>query len=98
MIGTEIHQFAQELWPINRSITGSGVRETLKKISKKLPSLKIKSVQSGTKVFDWTVPQEWNVKKAYIVTPDGKKICDFSENNLHLVGYSATFEGEISLD
>ena len=98
MIGTEIHQFAQELWPINRSITGSGVRETLKKISKKLPSLKIKSVPSGKKVFDWTVPQEWNVKKAYIVTPDGQKICDFSKNNLHLVGYSAPFKGEISLD
>ena len=98
MIGTEIYQLARELWPINRSITGNGVRETLKRISKEIPSLGIKSAPSGTQVFDWTVPQEWNVKQAYIITPNGKKICDFSKNNLHLVGYSVPFEGKISLD
>ena len=98
MIGNEIHQFAKELWPLNRSITGEGVRETLHRISKHLPALKIKSVSSGIKVFDWTVPKEWHVKEAYIITPDGKKICDFSKNNLHLVGYSTPFEGEISFD
>jgi aminopeptidase-like protein len=98
MIGSKIHQFARELWPINRSITGNGVRETLRKILKHLPKLEIKSVPSGTKVFDWTVPKEWNVKKAYIITPDGRKICDFLKNNLHLVGYSIPFEGSISLD
>ena len=98
MIGNKIHEFARELWPINRSLTGDGVRETLKKISKILPSLKIKSVSSGTKVFDWTVPKEWNVKEAYIVTPSGEKICDFSKNNLHLVGYSIPFEDYMNLD
>ena len=98
MIGNEIHKFAQELWPIDRSITGNGIRETLQKISKHLPTLKIKSVSSGTKVFDWTVPKEWNVKEAYIVTPKGKKICDFSKNNLHLVGYSVPFKGSVDLD
>ena len=61
MIGKKIHQFAQELWPINRSTTGEGVRETLKKISTHLPKLKIQSVPTGTKVFDWTIPKEWNV-------------------------------------
>ena len=73
------------LFPINRSLTGPGVRETLKRISNHLSSLKINSVASGTKVFDWTVPKEWNVKEAYIITPSGKKICNFSENNLHVV-------------
>ncbi|MDB9802707.1 DUF4910 domain-containing protein [Pelagibacteraceae bacterium] len=98
MIGTEIYQLARELWPINRSITGNGVRETLQRISKEIPSLEIKSAPSGTQAFDWTVPQEWNVKEAYIITPNGKKICDFSKNNLHLVGYSVPFEGKISLN
>jgi aminopeptidase-like protein len=98
MIGNKIHKFARELWPINRSITGEGVRETLKKISSHLPIIKIKSIPSGKKVFDWTVPKEWSVKEAYIVTPEGKKICDFSKNNLHLVGYSIPFKGIVSLD
>ena len=98
MVGECIHKFAKELWPINRSITGEGLRETLRKISKHLPALEIKSVPSGTKVFDWTVPKEWSVNEAYIITPSGEKICDFSKNNLHLIGYSIPFEGEISLD
>ena len=98
MIGDEIYQFAKELWPLNRSITGNGLRETLQKVSKHLSKFEIKSVPSGTKVFDWTVPKEWDVKEAYIITPSGMKICDFSENNLHLVGYSIPFEGEISFE
>ena len=98
MVGNDIHQFAKELWPINRSITGEGVRETLQKISVHLPKHKIKSVKSGKKVFDWTIPKEWRVKKAYILTPGGKKICDFSKNNLHLVGYSVPFKGKLSLN
>ncbi len=98
MIGKEIHQFAQELFHINRSLTGEGVRETLHKISEHLPNINIKSVPSGEKVFDWTVPKEWKVKEAYIVTPKGEKICDFSQNNLHLVGYSEPFEGNISFE
>jgi aminopeptidase-like protein len=97
-IGKDIHNFAKELWPINRSITGEGVRQTLERISKHLPTLEIKSIPTGTKVFDWTVPQECSVKEAYIITPSGEKICDFSKNNLHLVGYSIPFEGEISFD
>ena len=96
MIGKEIHKFASELWPFNRSLTGEGVRETLYKISEYLPNLVIKSVPSQTKVFDWTVPQEWAVREAYIITPSGKKICDFSKNNLHLLGYSIPFSGELT--
>ena len=98
MIGDEIYKFAKELWPFNRSITGDGLRDTLTRISKHLPALKIKSVLSGTKVFDWTIPKEWKIKEAYIITPSGKKICDFSKNNLHLVGYSIPFEGDVSLE
>ena len=98
MIGKDIHDFASKLWPLNRSLTGEGLRETLNQISKHLPTLNIKSVKSGTKVFDWTVPKEWSVKEAYIITPSGEKICDFSKNNLHLVGYSIPFEDEVSFD
>ena len=97
-IGVELHSLARRLWPINRSITGEGVRETLKIISEHLHALEIKSVSSGTQVFDWTVPKEWSVKEAYIITPDGRKICDFLKNNLHLVGYSIPFEGIVSFD
>jgi aminopeptidase-like protein len=97
VIGKNIYKFAEELWPINRSITGEGVRETLGRISKHLPSLEIKSVPSGTQVFDWIVPKEWHVKEAYIITPNGKKICDFSKNNLHLIGYSVPYNGVLNL-
>ena len=98
MIGNEIYNLATKLWPINRSITGEGVRETLNIISELLPSLKIYSVPSKTKVFDWVVPKEWFVREAYIITPEGNKICDFSKNNLHLIGYSIPFQGKISFE
>ena len=97
MIGEKIHRFASKLWKFNRSITGQGLRDTLNEIKKIVPHLKIKSVPSGTKVFDWTVPNEWMVNEAFIITPEGKKICDFNENNLHLLGYSHPFSGSISL-
>ena len=98
MIGKEIYKFAKQLWPINRSITGEGVRNTLDKIKKHLPNLEIKSIPSGTEVFDWTVPKEWLAIEAYIITPNGEKICDFKVNNLHLLGYSASFDGYIKLE
>jgi len=97
MIGSEIHALAQRLWKINRSITGEGVRETLSVLKDIIPSLKIHSVSTGTPVFDWTVPNEWKVTDAYIVTPDGEKICKFADNNLHLLGYSIPFKGRMSL-
>jgi aminopeptidase-like protein len=97
MIGKDIHSLAIRLWGINRSITGEGVRETLSILKEYLPNLEIKSVPSGLDVFDWTVPKEWKVKEAYIVAPDGRKICDFKKNNLHLVSYSSPFKGKLSL-
>lgn len=77
-----------KLFPITRSITGQGVRDTLKIIKKYIPGLKIYSVKSGTKVYDWKIPPEWNIKEAYILDKNGKKIIDFKNHNLHIVGYS----------
>ena len=76
------------LFPINRSLTGYGIKKTLKIIKDNFPNLKIYKVKSGTKVFDWTIPAEWNVKDAYVLDKYNKKIINFKKNNLHLVGYS----------
>ena len=95
--GKEIFDFATEIFHINRSITGEGVRQTLTAISKHIPNLEIKSVSSNTKVFDWVVPKEWKVNEAYIIDPNGKKICDFKKNNLYLVNYSIGINKTLSL-
>ncbi|MCA9806188.1 MAG: DUF4910 domain-containing protein [Cyanobacteria bacterium HKST-UBA02] len=97
-VGDAIHDLAKRLWPINRSITGDGVRETLGVINEHLPTLSRVEVPSGTPAFDWTVPKEWRVREAWIITPEGRKICNFSENNLHLVGYSTPVHKRVSLD
>ncbi len=97
-LGHKMHNFARDLWPINRSITGDGVRVTLQKIKAFLPELNIYEVKSGEIAFDWTVPKEWNVKNAWIITPGGQKICDFSVNNLHLVGYSIPIHKKMTLE
>ena len=86
--GREIYKLIKKLYPINRSLTGKGVRQTLRILKGINSKLKIKSVKSGTKIFDWTVPKEWNVNDAFILSPDGKKICDYKKNNLHLIQYS----------
>jgi aminopeptidase-like protein len=87
-IGQQIYNLAEKLFPINRSITGDGVRETLAAIAGVFPGLVIREVPSGTRVFDWIVPKEWNVKDAWIECPDGRRVAEFKKNNLHLVGYS----------
>jgi aminopeptidase-like protein len=97
-IGQKMLLLAKELFPLNRSLSGDGVRKTLNILKRENKELKIHSIKSGTKVFDWEVPDEWNCKEAYIITPDGKKICDYNKNNLHLVQYSIPFEGEMSLE
>lgn len=84
-IGDKIYELALQLWPLNRSLTGEGLRETLNQIHKYLPKLKIKSVPTGTKVFDWNVPKEWHVREAYIITPSDHKICDFSKDRKSVV-------------
>ena len=95
-IGRQAHQLAKQLWPINRSITGDGVRETLKILRGHLPDLKILEVPSGQKVFDWEIPKEWSVREAWIEAPDGRRFCDFNTNNLHLVGYSVGIDATVT--
>ncbi len=77
-----------KLFPITRSLTGKGVKDTLEIIKKEFPRLKIKKIKSGTKVFDWKIPDEWNISNAYIIDKKGKRIIDFKNHNLHVVGYS----------
>lgn len=85
-----MYLWAKELFPFNRSITGKGVRKTLKYIKKKIPELRIKSIKSGVKCFDWKVPLEWDVTKAHIKDYNNKRVMvDFKKNNLHLMGYSS---------
>jgi aminopeptidase-like protein len=83
----ELEQYFDRLWPICRSLTGPGVRETLDVLSELVP-LNRYQVASGSKVYDWTVPQEWAIRDAYILTPGGEKIADFKVNNLHVWSYS----------
>ena len=85
-----------KLYPLTRSLTGQGVRSTLKIIQKEFPELKIKKIKSGTKVFDWNIPPEWNVSDAYILDKYNNKIIDFKINNLHLVSYSVPVKKYIS--
>ncbi len=85
-----------KLFPITRSLTGNGVKKTLNIIQKELPKLKIKRFKSGTKVFDWNIPEEWNVKDAYVIDKYNNKIIDFKKNNLHLVGYSTPIKKNIT--
>lgn len=94
----QMHALATELFPICRSITGNGVRKTLNRIKEELPDLKIFEVPSGTKVFDWNVPNEWNLKEAYIIDPEGNKICDTNVNNLHVLNYSIPIHKEMDLN
>tara|TARA_Y100000591_G_scaffold316836_1_gene325861 strand:+ start:13656 stop:14960 length:1305 start_codon:yes stop_codon:yes gene_type:complete len=78
----------KKIFPLNRSITGNGTLNTLKIIKNKIPQLRIIKIKSNTNVFDWKVPPEWNISKAYILDKNKKKILDFKKNNLHIVGYS----------
>ena len=86
-LGAEMHELISELFPICRSITGDGFRETLRRIGRVVP-LKIHEVPTGTKVFDWTVPREWNIRDAYVKDGAGRRVIDFRTSNLHVVNYN----------
>jgi aminopeptidase-like protein len=94
--GRELHRFAAELYPICRSITGNGVRRTLALIQGRIP-LQIVEVPTGTVVFDWTVPREWNIRDAYIRRPGGSRLVDFQQCNLHVLNYSVPLHATMSL-
>ncbi|MEO0698468.1 MAG: DUF2172 domain-containing protein [Pseudomonadota bacterium] len=87
-IGTQMHGWAHDLWPICRSLTGPGVRETLAYLADLMPGLTVHSVPSGTPAFDWTVPEEWTFRHAYIEDREGNRVVDTNVTNLHVVGYS----------
>lgn len=96
--GREMYEFAGKLFPIGRSLTGEGVRRSLGMIKELIPELEIKEVPSGTQVFDWTVPQEWEIRAAYIEDETGKRIVDYAENNLHVIGYSTPVDRYVDLE
>ena len=88
MYGKEMYEFIKRIFPICRSITGNGVRETLGIMQEYAPEIKMYEVPSGTAVFDWTVPAEWNIEDAYVENEAGERVIDFKETNLSVVGYS----------
>lgn len=94
-----MYELVCELFPICRSITGKGFRQSLKILDEAMGGgiLKIHSIASGSKVFDWEVPAEWEINDAYIITPNGEKICDFKQNNLHVLNYSTGIDTELDL-
>ena len=96
-IGGEMYRLIEELYPICRSITGNGVRETLAIVQRHIP-IDICEVPSGTKVFDWVVPKEWNIRGACIKNNKGEKVVDFEDSNLHVLGYSMPGHKMLSLD
>lgn len=97
-VGNEMYLLADELFPLCRSITGKGTRDTLLRLKKEVPEINIYEVKSGTKVFDWTVPNEWSIEEAYIENSNGERVVDFRDNNLHVVGYSTPIDEVVSLD
>ena len=95
-IGGEMHEFITDLYPICRSLTGNGVRETLHRIGRHIP-LTISEVASGTEVFDWTVPKEWNIRDAYVKNSKGERVIDFRKSNLHVMSYSSRVRATMPL-
>jgi len=96
-MGRQIYQLIAELYPICRSITGDGFRQTMEILRRHVP-LKIHEVPSGTRVFDWTVPKEWNIRDAYVKNSRGEKIIDFQKSNLHVLNYSIPVNRIVSLE
>jgi aminopeptidase-like protein len=95
-IGIEMYRLIAELFPICRSITGNGVRETLQIIRNHI-SIEVHNVPTGTQVFDWTVPREWNIKDAYVRNSRGERVVDFRKSNLHVLNYSVPIKTRMSL-
>ncbi len=97
-IGIAMYQLCEKLFPLCRSITGDGVRNTLAILKEVVAEIKIHEVPSGRKVFDWTVPKEWKIRDAWIKNSKGEKIIDFQKSNLHVMGYSTAINKKVSLD
>jgi len=95
-LGIEMHELIRDLYPICRSLTGNGVRKTLKILQQQIP-ITIHEVPSGTPVFDWVVPNEWNIRDAYVTNSKGERVIDFQRSNLHVVSYSVPVKERVSL-
>src|SRR6266852_8065623 len=95
-VGESMYELVRELYPSCRSITGNGVRETLRRVGEYIP-LEVHEVPSGTRVFDWTVPKEWNIRDAYVKNSSGERVIDFRRHNLHVVNYSVPVQRKMSL-
>ncbi|PHS28319.1 MAG: aminopeptidase [Robiginitomaculum sp.] len=93
-----MHALATRLFPICRSLTGDGVRQTLSILQEHLPDLNIHEVPSGRGCFDWAIPAEWNIREAWVEGPDGQRVVDFKDHNLHVVGYSTPVDRQIDLE
>ena len=93
-----MHALAERLWDFPRSLTGNGVRATLDVLRELLPELIVHEVASGTPAFDWIVPDEWNIREAYLIDPHGHRVVDFAFSNLHVVGYSDPVDAVMTLD
>jgi len=97
-LGSEMYGWATDLFPICRSLTGDGVRESLAYLVDKVPAIQVKSVPSGTDAFDWKVPDEWTIRDATVTDKEGKCIVDFKKSNLHVLGYSEPVKKWVKLD
>lgn len=96
--GRQMYAFAERLFPIGRSLTGEGVRQSLGMIKELVPELEIREIPSGTQVFDWTIPQEWEIRHAYIEDEAGNRIVDYEVNNLHVIGYSTPVDRYVDME
>lgn len=93
----DIEAYFDRLWPICRSITGNGLRESFRILSEVMP-MELTEVPTGTACFDWEVPKEWNIREAWIETPDGRRVADFNTNNLHVINYATPVDAEVSYE
>lgn len=98
MQGESMYALAEELFPICRSIMGDGVRKTFDILKRYCPDIRLYEVPTGTAVFDWTVPKEWNIRGGYLADASGSHVVDFEDSNLHILGYSAPIDMELSLE
>lgn len=96
-LGETMHKWASDLFPVCRSLTGAGVRESLHYLSSHLDGLEVNSVPSGKEVFDWTIPLEWSIEDAYVLDSAGNKVIDFKSSNLHVLNYSTAVDIELPL-